>query len=90
MKKIIINLSIMLSVIYLFILSACAPSAPQSNRYTVTFKDYDGTVLKNEIVEESKNATAPQDPIRYGYIFLEFLFYMGSLQVEWRGWLILF
>ena len=37
--------------------------------YTVTFKDYDGTVLKTETVESGKSATAPADPEREGYTF---------------------
>ena len=37
--------------------------------YNVIFKDYDGTVLKTEQVEEGTNATAPDDPTRDGYTF---------------------
>ena len=37
--------------------------------YTVTFKDYDGKVLKEETVQEGKSATAPTNPTREGYIF---------------------
>lgn len=37
--------------------------------YNVTFKDYDGTVLKTETVEEGTSATAPDNPARDGYIF---------------------
>ncbi len=40
------------------------------NKYTVTFKDYDGTVLKTqENVEYNASATAPDDPTREGYSF---------------------
>ena len=40
------------------------------NKYTVTFKDWNGTVLKNqENVEHGTSATAPSDPIRDGYNF---------------------
>ena len=40
------------------------------NKYTVTFKDYDGTVLKvqNDVVY-GFSATAPSNPTREGYIF---------------------
>ena len=38
--------------------------------YTVTFKDYDGTILKTqENVEYNTSATAPDDPKREGYTF---------------------
>ena len=37
--------------------------------YTVTFKDWDGTTLKTETVEEGVNATAPSNPSREGYSF---------------------
>lgn len=43
--------------------------AVQVNKYIVTFKDYDGTVLKEETVEEGKSATAPSNPTRDGYEF---------------------
>ncbi|MCK9216781.1 MAG: S-layer homology domain-containing protein [Firmicutes bacterium] len=39
------------------------------NKYTVTFVDYDGTVLKKETVEHGKAATAPSKPSRSGYTF---------------------
>ena len=35
----------------------------------VTFVDYDGTVLKTDIVEKGAAATAPADPVREGYVF---------------------
>lgn len=38
--------------------------------YTVTFKDWDGTILKTQIVEKDNGATAPSDPIRTGYEFI--------------------
>ena len=37
--------------------------------YTVTFVDWDGTVLKTEQVEEETSATAPSNPTRTGYRF---------------------
>ena len=39
------------------------------NAYTVTFKDYDGTVLAEEVVEHGKQQPHPEDPEREGYIF---------------------
>lgn len=38
-------------------------------KYTVTFKDHNGTVLKSEQVEHGSVATAPDNPIRTGYTF---------------------
>lgn len=37
--------------------------------YTVTFKDWDGTVLKTQTVAKGYSATAPADPTRDGYAF---------------------
>ena len=37
--------------------------------YTVTFKDWNGSVLKTEQVIEGGSATAPADPTRTGYTF---------------------
>lgn len=37
--------------------------------YKVTFKDYDGRVIKEEEVEKGKSATAPLNPSREGYEF---------------------
>ena len=37
--------------------------------YTVTFKDYNGTVLKTETVVSGKDATPPADPVRENYNF---------------------
>ena len=37
--------------------------------YTVTFVDWDGTVLKTEEVKEGGTATPPADPTREGYLF---------------------
>ena len=42
---------------------------PAVETFTVTFVDYDGTVLKTETVESGKSATAPADPTREGYEF---------------------
>ena len=39
------------------------------NTYTVTFKDWDGTVLKTQEVQHGGDAEAPADPTRMGYTF---------------------
>lgn len=41
----------------------------QINKYTVTFKDYDGTVLKSDKVDYNQAAIAPNNPSRKGYTF---------------------
>lgn len=41
----------------------------QTEIYTVIFKDYDGIVLKTQTVKKGKDATAPENPGREGYIF---------------------
>lgn len=40
-----------------------------SEYYTVTFKDYDGTVLGKDRVRDGRSAQAPKKPTRVGYIF---------------------
>lgn len=40
-----------------------------STSYTVTFKDWDGTVLKTETVASGGSASAPTNPTRSGYTF---------------------
>lgn len=42
---------------------------PKPATYTVTFVDYNGTVLKTEIVESGSSATPPIAPNREGYEF---------------------
>lgn len=37
--------------------------------YTVTFKDWDGTTLSTQTIEEGKSATPPTSPTRVGYKF---------------------
>lgn len=41
-----------------------------SPQYTVTFMDWDGTILKTEEVEAGGSATAPSNPTREGYNFI--------------------
>ena len=37
--------------------------------YVVSFRDFDDTVLKDEVVLEGEDATPPEDPVREGYDF---------------------
>jgi uncharacterized repeat protein (TIGR02543 family) len=41
----------------------------QINKFTVTFKDHNGDILKAQTVEYGKDASAPKDPTRRGYTF---------------------
>lgn len=45
------------------------PKPTQTTKYTVTFKDWDGKVLKTQKVEKGKAATAPANPTREHYSF---------------------
>lgn len=40
-----------------------------STKYNVTFKDYNGTILKTVTVNKGSSATAPTNPTRKGYTF---------------------
>ncbi len=42
---------------------------PVVETFTVSFVDFDGTVLKTETVEIGKSATAPETPVREGFVF---------------------
>lgn len=42
----------------------------EAKNYSVTFKDWDETILKMETVNEGENATPPADPSREGYDFI--------------------
>ena len=43
---------------------------PAVDTFTVTFKDFDGTVLNTQKVEKGKGATAPADPKRENFKFV--------------------
>lgn len=38
-------------------------------QYTVTFVDYDGTVISTDVVNSGDNAAPPSNPVRVGYTF---------------------
>ena len=48
---------------------AVTVAAAQPEMHTVTFKDWDGTVLKTQEVQNGGDAEAPADPTRVGYTF---------------------
>ena len=45
------------------------PVGEPVNPFKVTFMDWDGTVLKEQIVNEGWSAAAPTDPVRTGFTF---------------------
>ena len=45
-------------------------TCPEDIEYSVTFVDWDGTILKQESVLNGTSAVAPADPIREGYTFI--------------------
>ena len=40
------------------------------DKFKVTFIDYDGSILKQEMVEPNASAVAPENPVRVGYEFV--------------------
>lgn len=66
MKKIFIFLFIIVSLV----MFSFGCKSKTANEYTVTFVDWDGTVLKNYIATEGTSAIAPADPERSGYTFI--------------------
>ena len=53
-----------------FIDGKCSCGEIEEKIYTITFKDYDGTVLKTLQVKQGEIINPPSDPIREGYIFI--------------------
>ena len=56
----------LLTVLFLFVLSACNKD---TTKFTVTFLDYDDTVIKVIEYVPGETITPPNDPIREGYTF---------------------
>lgn len=44
-------------------------SSEPVEEFMITFKDYDGTILKEAKVKKGATAAAPKDPTRVGYVF---------------------
>lgn len=51
-----------------FVYESCGPAPTE--KFTVTFKDDNGAVLKSEQVAKGESATPPADPIKDGSVFL--------------------
>ena len=51
------------------VVSDVTVKAQYVRQYTVTFVDYDGTVIATDVVKRGDNATPPESPIREGYTF---------------------
>lgn len=56
--------------IFIFCLLSIISLTSCKKTYNVVFKDYDGEILKEEMVSEGQNATAPVNPSRDGYKFI--------------------
>ena len=63
----LISLALLLICVIALLAFSFGILTPKS--YTVTFQDYDGKVLKTDIVRFGKSATAPESPTREGYTF---------------------
>ncbi len=69
-KKILFLIIVAIVLITAIVLTSLPLQGQKTESYTVTFQDFDKTVLKTESVEEGKAATAPEDPQRDGYTFI--------------------
>ena len=69
-KKAQVLIIAVIAIIMVIVAIVCLPHTQKKESYTVTFQDFDGTVLKTESVEAGKAATAPDDPVRDGYTFI--------------------
>ena len=58
------------------------PTEPSSDTCTVTFKDYDDTVLSIQSVEKGKSAIAPATPSRDGFVFAGWSISFESVQTD--------
>ncbi len=59
-----------------------ATYSERADEYTVTFKNWDGTVLKEETVRYGHSATAPTLPPRDGYYFLSWSRSFGFITAD--------
>lgn len=50
--------------------------------FVVTFKDYNGDILKEEKVKKGEDATAPEPPKRDGYIFVKWDTYYKEVKTD--------
>ena len=71
MKRKIILISVIAITVLIaaIIIGISLPNEQKLESFTVTFQDYDGTVLKTEDVKAGGSATAPDAPKREGYTF---------------------
>src|SRR5574344_1316069 len=71
MKKFILAITLMLVIVpCTALLSACGCTfLGIPNTYTVTFVDYDETVIDTQTVNSGEDAVPPENPTRTGYTF---------------------
>lgn len=51
------------------VITATYSENPKEEKVNVTFVDYDGTNLSNQVIDKGSDAIAPADPVREGYTF---------------------
>ena len=71
MHKMTKFLVILFGFAFLFILTGCDEVVTPKEVFTVTFYDYQNQVISTQDVKEGEDATAPDEPLREGYTFLE-------------------
>lgn len=69
--KIYVLLILIIFIVACPFVVACNDQAKTDNLYTVTFKDYDGRIIKEYEVEKGGTVEPPNEPIRKGYEFVK-------------------
>jgi len=68
-KKILFLIITAIVLILAIVVASLLLHGQKTESYTVTFQNFDGTILKTEIVKYDESASAPEDPKREGYMF---------------------
>ena len=65
MKNIVKYIIVTFSLLFLFVIAGCYCDEVEENKFRVIFKDYDGTILREEIIEQGHKARVPENTDRY-------------------------